>query len=92
VNKRDIGHPDDSMPMFVGLDLHKKYTEVAIVDEGGVKKQERIENESGRIEEFSDGLSNAGMVLESSSSWRARIGKGARAVSLSNCSLHIIQI
>jgi hypothetical protein len=28
--------------MFVGLDVHKKYTEVAIVDEDGVvEKQER---------------------------------------------------
>jgi transposase len=56
--------------MFVGLDVHKKYTEVAIVDEDGVvEKQERIENEPGRIEEFSRGLNNADMVLESSSSW-----------------------
>jgi hypothetical protein len=30
--------------MFIGLDVHKKYTEVAIVDEDGVvEKQERIE-------------------------------------------------
>ena len=56
--------------MFVGLDVHKKYTEVAIVDEDGVvEKQERIENEPGRIEEFSNNLSNATMVLESSSTW-----------------------
>jgi predicted NBD/HSP70 family sugar kinase len=41
--------------MFVGLDVHKKYTEVAIVDEEGViTKQERIENEPGQIEEFSN--------------------------------------
>jgi len=70
VNKRDIRHPDDSMRMFVGLDVHKKYTEVAIVDEDGVvEKQERIENEPRQIEEFSNKLSNATMVLESSSSW-----------------------
>jgi transposase len=56
--------------MFVGLDVHKKYTEVAIVDEGGVvSKQERIENERARIEEFSSRLSSTTMVLESSSSW-----------------------
>jgi predicted NBD/HSP70 family sugar kinase len=31
------------MRMFVGLDVHKKYTEVAIVDEdGAVEKQERM--------------------------------------------------
>ena len=53
--------------MFVGLDVHKKYTEVAIVDEEGVvTKQERIENEPRQIEEFSNRLSNATVVLESS--------------------------
>lgn len=58
------------MRMFVGLDVHKKYTEVAIVDEEGVvEKQGRIENEPRQIEEFSNGLSNADVVLESSSSW-----------------------
>ena len=56
--------------MFVGLDVHKRYTEVAIVDEDGVvEKQERTENEPGRIEEFSNRLSNATMVLKSSSLW-----------------------
>jgi predicted NBD/HSP70 family sugar kinase len=56
--------------MFVGLDVHKKYAEVAIIDEDGViEKQERIENEPGKIEEFSNMLSNAEMVLESSSTW-----------------------
>ena len=54
------------MRMFVGLDVHKKYTEVAIVDEDGVVTgQERIENAPGQIEEFSNRLSNAEMVLES---------------------------
>jgi len=38
--------------MFVGLDVHKKYTEVAIVDEDGVvAEQERIEKEPAQIEE-----------------------------------------
>lgn len=70
MNKRDIDRPDDTVRMFVGLDVHKKYTEVAIVDECGViEKQERIENEPGRIEEFSNGLCSAEMVLESSCSW-----------------------
>ena len=63
MNKRDISQPDDNMRMFVGLDVHKKYTEVAIVDEDGVvEKQERIENEPRQIEEFSNTLSNATMV------------------------------
>ena len=63
MNKRDISQPDDNMRMFVELDVHKKYTEVAIVDEDGVvEKQERIENEPRQIEEFSNTLSNATMV------------------------------
>jgi len=38
------------MHMFIGLDVHKKSTEVAIVDEERVtEKKERIENEPGRI-------------------------------------------
>ena len=62
MNKRDISQPDDNMRMFVELDVHKKYTEVAIVDEDVVEKQERIENEPRQIEEFSNTLSNATMV------------------------------
>ncbi len=71
MNKGDISSlPDDNMRMFVGLDAHKKYTEVAIVDEEGViEKQERIENEPSQIEEFSNRLGNATMVMESSSTW-----------------------
>ena len=58
------------MRMFVGLDVHKKYTQVAIVDEEGVvTEQERIENEPALIEEFSNRLSTADMVMESSSTW-----------------------
>jgi transposase len=34
-----------------------------------VEKQERIENEPGQIEDFSNGLGSATMMLESSSSW-----------------------
>jgi transposase len=55
--------------MFVGSDVHKKYTEVAIIDEGVVTGQERIGNEPRLIEEFWNRLSNADMVLESSSAW-----------------------
>ena len=70
MNKRDNSVLDDNRRMFVGLDVHKKYTEVAVVDEDGVVgKQERIKNEPALIEEFSNSLSNASMVLESSSTW-----------------------
>ena len=70
MKKRYNSEPDDNVRMFVGLDVHKKYTEVAIVDEDGVvTEQERIENQPGRIEEFSGRLNNADMVMESSSAW-----------------------
>lgn len=70
MKKADINSSDDSRLMFVGLDVHKKYTQVAIVDEDGViEKQERIDNEPELIEAFSEGLVNAEIVLESSSTW-----------------------
>lgn len=70
MKKRGNIKPDDSMRMFVGLDVHKKYTQVAIIDEDGViRKQERIENEPKLIEEFSDKLNDAALVMESCSSW-----------------------
>ena len=51
--------------MFAGLD-----NEVAIVDEEGVvTKQERIPKEPRPVEEFSNSLVNAEMVMESSSTW-----------------------
>jgi hypothetical protein len=49
--------------MFVGSDVHKKYIEVAIVDEDDVvTEQERMESEPARIEEFSRRLNNAEIV------------------------------
>jgi transposase len=58
------------MHMFVGLDVHKKYTQVAIIDETGtIEKEERIENEPKLMEEFSDKLNDATLVMESSPSW-----------------------
>lgn len=87
MKKRYNSEPDDSMRMFVGLDVHKKYTEVAIVDEDGVvTEQERIENEPGLIEEFSNRLNNADMVMESSSTgyWLYEISSRKHRVVLSN--------
>jgi len=70
VNERDIGREDDNIRMFVGLDVHKKYTEAAIVDdEGVIAGQERLENKPKLIEAFSEKLSNATIVMESSSAW-----------------------
>lgn len=70
MKKADISSSDDSRRMFVGLDVHKKFTQVAIVDDDGtIEKEERIENGPTQIEEFSNGLVNAEIVLESSSTW-----------------------
>jgi len=52
------------------LDVHKKYTEVAVLgDDGVILRQDRIENDPERIESLSEGISNASIVMESSSSW-----------------------
>jgi hypothetical protein len=42
VKKPDIDGSDNSMRMFVGLNVHKKCTEVAIVDEEGVIEKQRV--------------------------------------------------
>ena len=56
--------------MFVGLDLHKMYTQYAVMDDDGVLLDEgRMENDPKRLRAFSDSLSNASVVMESSSTW-----------------------
>ena len=57
--------------MFFGLDLHKKFLQVAAVDqEGNLLMNRRVENDFGIIErEFSAFLKNAKYVLESSFVW-----------------------
>jgi transposase len=56
--------------MFVGLDLHKAYTQYAVMDNDGVLvKEGRIGNDPTELERFSDSLTNASIVIESSSTW-----------------------
>ena len=57
--------------LFVGLDLHKKYSEFAVMDmAGNVMRQGRIENTLDKMREFSESLpSPSSMVVESSSTW-----------------------
>ena len=58
--------------MFVGMDLHKMFTQYAVVDNDGVILDEgRIENEDPtELERFSDSLgANSNIVIESSSTW-----------------------
>jgi transposase len=58
--------------MYVGLDLHKRYTQYAVMDhDGAILDEGRIENDDPRkLEKFSDSLEpNADIVIESSSTW-----------------------
>ena len=56
--------------MYVGLDLHKMYTQYAVMDnDGALVREGRIENDPGELERFSDSLTNANIVIESSSTW-----------------------
>lgn len=57
--------------MFVGLDLHKKYSEYAIMDIGGaLLRQGRIENNQEEMKAFSESIpASSSVVIESSSTW-----------------------
>jgi hypothetical protein len=56
--------------MFVGLDLHKAYTQYAVMDSDGVLvKEGRIQNDPTGLERFSDSLTDASVVIKSSSTW-----------------------
>ncbi len=57
--------------LFVGLDLHKKYSEFAVMDIGGrLLRQGRIENTLDKMREFSESIpASSSMVIESSSTW-----------------------
>jgi transposase len=60
-----------SSPLFVGLDLHKKYSEYAVMDVGGkLLRQGRIENTLENMRAFSESIPrSSSMVIESSSTW-----------------------
>src|SRR3989442_12307230 len=59
------------MSLFVGLDLHKAYSEFAVMDIfGNVLRQGRMENTLDKMREFSESLpSSSSGVMESSSTW-----------------------
>ena len=61
----------EEQKIFFGLDLHKKFLQVAAVDQkGNLLMNKRVENDFGIIEqEFSAFPKNAKYVLESSSVW-----------------------
>ena len=59
------------MSLFVGLDLHKVYSEFAVMDIfGNVLRQGRVENTLEKMKEFSESVpERSSMVIESSSTW-----------------------
>ncbi|MBS7623053.1 hypothetical protein KEJ39_05185 [Candidatus Bathyarchaeota archaeon] len=61
---------DDSISMFVGLDVHKNYLQAAVVDERGILlKEQRIPNDIREIEKFFADIDDAKIAIESSSAW-----------------------
>ena len=61
---------DDSMRMFIGLDVHKNFLQAAVLDAGGqLLKQERIPNSKDEIINFFQEFDKAKIVIESSSTW-----------------------
>jgi len=59
--------------MFVGMDVHKSYLQVAVMDEKGkVLNNSRVDNDLAKVNEFFDSLhpnSKTKVVMESSGMW-----------------------
>jgi transposase len=59
--------------MFVGMDVHKNYLQVAVLDEKGkVLNNSRVDNNLIKVNEFFDSLhpgNNTKVVMESSGMW-----------------------
>lgn len=63
---------DDNISMFVGMDLHKNYLQIAVMNEKGkVLENSRIDNNLKQVGEFFDGLNDekTRIVMESSCVW-----------------------
>jgi len=61
---------DDSISMFVGLDVHKNYLQVAVVDDRGILlKEKRTPDDVREIERFFADIDHANIEIESSSTW-----------------------
>jgi transposase len=56
--------------MFVGMDVHKNYLQVAVLDEKGkVLNNSRVDNNLIKVNEFFDSLHPGKVVMESSGMW-----------------------
>ena len=63
---------DDNISMFVGMDLHKNYLQIAVMNEKGkVLENSRINNNLKQVGRFFDNLNNekTRIVMESSCVW-----------------------
>jgi carotenoid cleavage dioxygenase-like enzyme len=76
VNKLCKSKADDNVfkkSMFVGMDVHKNYLQVAVVDERGkILNNSRVDNNLIKVNESFDSLhpsSNTKVVMESSGMW-----------------------
>jgi len=72
VNRLSKSKSDDKVSMFVGMDLHKNYLQIAVMnEEGRVLRNSKIDNNLRQISRFFDDVNNdkAHVVMESSSVW-----------------------
>ena len=67
VKHRHMVGLDDSISMFVGLDVDKNYVQAAVVDgEGMLLREQKIPNDVREIERFFAGIADAKIVIASS--------------------------
>jgi hypothetical protein len=75
VNRSNRSKADSSLSesMFVGMDVHNNYLQIAVVDENGkVLDNSRVDNDLSKISEYFDCLDNrksTNIVMESSGLW-----------------------
>jgi hypothetical protein len=70
VNNLSKSKLDGKISMFVGMDLHKNYMQIAVVEEKGILEYSRINNNLRQVDRFFDENINnekARVVMESSS-------------------------
>lgn len=55
--------------IHVGVDLHKGFSQVAVLEETGEIRAERLDNETGRVREFFEGLPRSVVAIEATGTW-----------------------
>ncbi len=57
-------------PVCIGIDVHKRYSYAAVVDElGEIKEEMRIENTKESLEQFASKYKGARVVIEATNNW-----------------------